>query len=120
MEQVNESSTWRKASYSGNGGANCIEVADTASAVLIRDTKDNGRGPVLRVTPEAWTSFTASLRLRAARGASSLGTVTLPIRGSLPHHPWGREPFSCPPPGGGFDLGKQGPRLGFGRKKIHA
>lgn len=52
---------WRKASYSSNGGANCVEVA-TAGTVLIRDTKDCGRGPVLSVSPEAWASFTASLR----------------------------------------------------------
>ena len=63
MEQLTETtSTWRKASYSGNGGANCVEVADTASAVLIRDTKDKGHGPVLCVSPEAWEKFTATLR----------------------------------------------------------
>jgi hypothetical protein len=63
MELVNEeTSTWRKTTYSGNGGANCVQVGDTADAVLIRDTKDNGQGPVLRVSPGAWETFTASLR----------------------------------------------------------
>jgi hypothetical protein len=54
--------TWRTSSYTGNGGGNCVEVADTPRGVLIRDTKDRKLGPVLRVSPEAWTSFTASLR----------------------------------------------------------
>jgi len=63
MEQLTETtSTWRKPSYSGNGGANCVEVADTASAVLIRDSKDKEHGPVLRVSPEVWEKFTATLR----------------------------------------------------------
>ena len=41
---------WRKASYSGNGGADCVEAGTVPGAVLIRDTKDNGHGPVLRVS----------------------------------------------------------------------
>jgi hypothetical protein len=60
MEQVDP--RWRKASYSANGGADCVETGSVPGAVLIRDTKDGGRGPVLRVTPEAWKNFTASLR----------------------------------------------------------
>jgi hypothetical protein len=55
------SAPWRKSSYSGNGGQDCVEVAGDG-AVLIRDTKDRGHGPVLRVSPEAWAKFTASLR----------------------------------------------------------
>ena len=52
---------WRKASYSGEG-ANCVEAGSVPGAVVIRDTKDGGRGPVLRVTPEAWHRFTAGIR----------------------------------------------------------
>jgi hypothetical protein len=55
------SAPWRKSSYSANGGQDCVEVAGEG-AVLIRDTKDRERGPVLRVSPEAWANFTASLR----------------------------------------------------------
>lgn len=47
---------WRKASYSGNGGGDCIEVADQAARVLVRDTTDR-TGPVLRFTPAAWRRF---------------------------------------------------------------
>jgi hypothetical protein len=59
MEQVDPH--WRKASYSGNG-ANCVEAGHVPSAVLIRDTKDRERGPVLRVSPEAWKKFTSFLK----------------------------------------------------------
>lgn len=31
-------------------------------AVLVRDTKDNGHGPVLAITPEDWHRFTQQLR----------------------------------------------------------
>jgi hypothetical protein len=31
-------------------------------AILIRDTKDNGRGPVLRVTPADWTRLLKSVK----------------------------------------------------------
>ena len=55
------SAPWRKSSYSTNGGQDCVEVAGDGS-VLIRDTKDRERGPVLRVSPEAWANFTAALR----------------------------------------------------------
>lgn len=36
---------WRKSSYSGNGGGDCVEVADQASRVLVRDTKQGSTGP---------------------------------------------------------------------------
>ncbi len=52
---------WRKSSHSANGN-NCVETGSVTGAVLIRDTKDNGRGPVLRVTPAEWQRFTKSIR----------------------------------------------------------
>ncbi len=51
---------WRKSSYSGNGGQDCVEVAANRS-VLVRDTTDRD-GATLNISPEAWTSFTASLK----------------------------------------------------------
>jgi hypothetical protein len=51
---------WRKSNYSGNGGANCVEVG-TADRVLVRDTKDR-TGPVLRFSPEAWRRFTGQVK----------------------------------------------------------
>jgi len=53
---------WRKSTYSGNGGMSCVEAAHAPGTVLIRDTKNNGGGPVLRVTPSDWRRFTTHLR----------------------------------------------------------
>lgn len=53
---------WRKTSYSGNGGASCVEVGQSAGAVLVRDTKDNGHGRVLRLPADAWEKFVTAIR----------------------------------------------------------
>ncbi len=55
---------WRKSSYSGNGGSDCVEVA-AADHVLVRDTKQDQSGPVLRFTPEAWRRFIRSSKTPA-------------------------------------------------------
>jgi hypothetical protein len=60
MERLNPA--WRKSSYSGNGGVNCVETGSTPGLVLIRDTKDQGHGPVLRVSPAQWQRFTTSIK----------------------------------------------------------
>ena len=57
--------SWRKSSYSNNGGDTCVEAGHIPGAVLVRDTKDNGTGPVLRVTPADWQRFTARVRATA-------------------------------------------------------
>jgi hypothetical protein len=62
---------WRKSSYSGNGGSSCIEVASDG-AVMVRDTKQDGQGPVLTFSPDAWRSFT-----RSAKDASLSSDVIL-------------------------------------------
>jgi Domain of unknown function (DUF397) len=54
------SAPWRKSSYSGNGGQNCVEVA-REDAVLVRDTTDPA-GVTLSISPTAWASFAASLK----------------------------------------------------------
>ena len=57
MERRIDSATWRTSSFSGSNGGNCLESASVPGAVLVRDTKNNGTGPVLRFTPAAWTAF---------------------------------------------------------------
>jgi hypothetical protein len=52
--------TWRKSTRSGNSG-NCVEVADAARVVLVRDTKDR-EGGTLAFTAEAWQRFIDSRR----------------------------------------------------------
>jgi hypothetical protein len=52
---------WRKSSYSGDGGSNCIEVAGHGSRVLVRDTKDRAYA-MLRFTPAAWRKFAEQVK----------------------------------------------------------
>jgi hypothetical protein len=59
MEQLTPG--WRKSSYSGNGGANCVETRDTPGLVLVRDTTDRD-GATLAFTADAWASFTTALK----------------------------------------------------------
>ena len=48
---------WRKSSRSnGNGGNNCVEVADLGTAGAVRDSKDP-HGPALVFTPAEWDAF---------------------------------------------------------------
>ena len=53
-------SSWRKSSYSGDNGGECVEVA-TAGTVLVRDTADRS-GAVLTFTADVWRAFTATIR----------------------------------------------------------
>ena len=53
---------WRKSSYSGGNGGNCVEVArNLPGVVAVRDSK-NPDGAPLVVSPDQWASFIASLR----------------------------------------------------------
>ncbi|MCO4695919.1 hypothetical protein LRR80_01974 [Streptomyces sp. RO-S4] len=53
---------WRKSSYSGSTGGDCVEVAVTETAVVpVRDSK-NPAGPVVTVGAPAWQAFLDSLR----------------------------------------------------------
>jgi hypothetical protein len=56
-----EIATWRKSTRSGTSGGDCVEVGGAARVVLVRDTKDRDGG-ALAFTPDAWEAFTASLR----------------------------------------------------------
>ncbi|MFC9397178.1 DUF397 domain-containing protein [Streptomyces sp. NPDC057027] len=47
---------WRKSSYSGPNGGDCIEIADLAAHIAVRDSK-NPEGPVFLAAPAAFTAF---------------------------------------------------------------
>lgn len=61
---MSDSPCWRKSSYSGGQGGNCVEVAGCDDMILVRDTKDRGRGHFHRFTPASWRAFIAALRSR--------------------------------------------------------
>ncbi|WP_078495763.1 DUF397 domain-containing protein [Streptomyces xiaopingdaonensis] len=53
---------WRKSSYSGSDGDNCVEVtAPPVPRVRVRDSKNVKRLP-LQVSRHAWAAFTTHLR----------------------------------------------------------
>jgi hypothetical protein len=51
---------WRKSSYSGANGGQCVEVALT-DQVMVRDTADRD-GATLSVPAAAWQRFTETLK----------------------------------------------------------
>ncbi|MGW7270464.1 DUF397 domain-containing protein [Streptomyces sp. NPDC054864] len=57
-----EVATWRKSTYSGGEGGNCLEVADGhPNLVPVRDSK-NPAGPKLVFRATAWSAFLADLK----------------------------------------------------------
>jgi hypothetical protein len=53
---------WRKSSYSGNGGGNCVEVASNLpDGVAVRDSK-NPDGATLACAREAWSEFVECIK----------------------------------------------------------
>ncbi len=47
---------WRVSTHTGGNG-NCVEVANAARTVMVRDTKDRD-GVVLSIPAGAWRAFT--------------------------------------------------------------
>ncbi|WP_435216293.1 DUF397 domain-containing protein [Streptomyces sp. bgisy034] len=47
---------WRKSSYSGNTGGECVEVADLTPRIAVRDSKNPEVGN-LTLSPEAYAAF---------------------------------------------------------------
>lgn len=64
---------WRKSSYSGNGGGNCVEVAASGS-VLVRDTQDRA-GAVLSFDAETWRKFVKSIAKLGSEQSQRSGFV---------------------------------------------
>ncbi|MFD9332473.1 DUF397 domain-containing protein [Streptomyces sp. NPDC060065] len=58
---------WRKSTYSGGGGDDCLEVADGHPALVpVRDSK-TPLGPKLAFRPEAWSAFVAGVKNSTAK-----------------------------------------------------
>jgi hypothetical protein len=52
---------WRKSSRSGDTGGDCVEVADLAPGVAVRDSK-NPDGPKLIVDAASWRALTRRIK----------------------------------------------------------
>ncbi|MFC5217842.1 DUF397 domain-containing protein [Streptomyces coerulescens] len=56
--------TWRKSTYSGGGGDNCLEVThDIPTVVPVRDSKTGPHGPKLIFRESAWSAFVNAVRI---------------------------------------------------------
>ena len=53
--------TWRKSTYSGANGGNCVETASGDGVIMVRDTTDR-EGGTLRVTADAWRAFARDIK----------------------------------------------------------
>ncbi|QKG23077.1 DUF397 domain-containing protein [Actinomadura verrucosospora] len=52
---------WRKSSYTGPNGGDCVELASVPGTVAVRDSKDPD-GPKLVFGRRAFTSFLTSIK----------------------------------------------------------
>jgi hypothetical protein len=75
---------WRKASFSSNGGGECIEVGEARRAVLVRDTKERA-GAVLRFSPDAWQRFVDRVKRSLADPQARASSVSGSNPGSVVH-----------------------------------
>jgi len=66
---------WFTSSYTNNGGA-CVQVRFDDAAVLLADSKNRGRGPVITLSGSEWDDFVAS-----ALGAPPAAVTITPITG---------------------------------------
>jgi hypothetical protein len=62
MERIDRP-RWRKSTYSGSNGGDCIEAADHDGRVLVRDSTDR-QGPVIRFSSAAWRDLVAEVKAR--------------------------------------------------------
>ncbi|MEU8269832.1 DUF397 domain-containing protein [Sphaerisporangium sp. NPDC049002] len=54
---------WRKSTWSGGDGGECVEVAtNLPGKVAVRDSK-NPHGPALIMTPGEWSAFIGGVKL---------------------------------------------------------
>ncbi|WAZ22452.1 DUF397 domain-containing protein [Streptomyces cinnabarinus] len=56
METNLTGATWRKSSYSGDTGGDCVEVADATPHIAIRDSKNPTHG-ALTLSRESFARF---------------------------------------------------------------
>jgi hypothetical protein len=54
-QQLN-AAAWRKSSYSGTSGGDCVEVAPLTPYIAVRDSKNPEVG-TLTLSPEAYVAF---------------------------------------------------------------
>jgi hypothetical protein len=56
MSTDRTTAAWRKSSYSGSSGGDCVEVAPLAPEVGVRDSKVQD-SPIITTSARAWETF---------------------------------------------------------------
>jgi hypothetical protein len=78
------STDWRRSRHCGTS-ADCVEVAHREDGVLVRDSKDHGTGPVIRLATPEWEAFLLDVRIGLPSGTTPVTIETLPT-GTDVHH----------------------------------
>ncbi|WP_431889262.1 DUF397 domain-containing protein [Nocardiopsis alba] len=55
--------TWRKSSYSGGNGGNCVEACSTEKGAAVRDTQNRHLGH-LEAPQSEWSAFLGVVRAK--------------------------------------------------------
>jgi hypothetical protein len=58
---------WRKSSHSGANGGDCVEVGAGHDLIAVRDTRQDGGGPVLMFSTASWRDFAGQIKAAAHR-----------------------------------------------------
>ncbi|PKW09236.1 protein of unknown function [Streptomyces sp. 1222.5] len=53
---------WRRSSYSGSNGGECVEVADLDPHIAVRDSKTPAPTPTLLFPATTWSAFVESVK----------------------------------------------------------
>jgi hypothetical protein len=61
MSSTPDPSQWIKSARSSANGS-CVEMRQHAAAVEVRDTKQHGLGPILRLAPAGFASWVAGAK----------------------------------------------------------
>jgi hypothetical protein len=62
MTDESKFTKWRKSTRS-SGGDNCVEIAFASDGHIgVRDSKQQGLGPILEFTPGEWDAFVGGVR----------------------------------------------------------
>ena len=57
--------TWRKSSFSGGNGGQCVEAGSLPGVVMVRDTT-NRDGAVIEFGADTWRTFAATVKNASA------------------------------------------------------
>jgi Domain of unknown function (DUF397) len=76
---------WRKSSFSGNGGGNCVDVAADSEKIYVRNSK-NPAGSMVAFTQSEWRAFISGAKNRSSTSTNLASFRSQWLR-ARPRHP---------------------------------